>query len=60
MSTLSLIAIATAAYLAGSISAMLVLGRVIRAGTGHLDRPLPPHSLQDGRPFLPPRDGVEP
>jgi len=55
-----MIALLVLAYVAGGFSMMLVLGRVIRAGTEHLDRPLPPHSTRGGRPFMPPRDGIEP
>lgn len=34
----------------GSLVA-LVAGQVIRAGTAHLDRPLPPESLRGGQTF---------
>lgn len=41
-----------AAYFLVTLPAMVILGRIIRAGTGHLDRePLPPHSLRGGRPW---------
>jgi len=48
----TLLVTVAAIYLLVIIPATLVLARIIRAGTGHLDRePLPPHSLRGGRPW---------
>lgn len=43
-----------AAYLLVVVPFLWLVARIIRAGTDHLDRPLPPESLRDG-PWGPPR-----
>lgn len=48
---MKIILTAAAFYLVIGLPAMLILGRIIRRGTEHLDRPLPPHSLRGGRPW---------
>lgn len=45
------IGIAGAAF-ALMVAAGIFVGRIIRAGTAHLDEPLPPHSMNGGRPWL--------
>lgn len=42
------------ALLVLALPALVVVGKIIRAGTAHLDQPLPPESLRDG-PWGPPR-----
>lgn len=48
--TLTTLALALAYVGIGSLVA-LAAGRIIRAGTEHLDRPLPPESMRGGQTF---------
>lgn len=51
MSILAIVLLVVVAYVGvGSIVA-LIAANVIRAGTAHLDRPLPPESLRGGQTF---------
>ena len=48
MKTAAIITGALLAYALLALPLFMVLGRVIRAGNEHLDRPLPPESMRTG------------
>lgn len=48
MKTAAIIVGGLVAYCLLAVPLFMVLGRVVRAGTAHLDRPLPPESMRNG------------
>ena len=51
MTILAIVLLVVVAYVGVGSLVALIAANVIRAGTAHLDRPLPPESLRGGQTF---------